>query len=101
MILQVNRMQQDTRKEGFYDKGEDNKQQRDLASNYYKVHVGVGNAQWWAAVGSAIFAVGLILIALAYSTLKIIPTVPSNYVGVFPLVSFEAYSVGIIVAALD
>ena len=39
------------------------------------------------------------LVALAYSTLEIISTVPSNYMGVVPSVGFEAYSAGIIIAA--
>ncbi len=93
-------MPQQTKKEDFYDDDEENtKGSGNMRNNYYKVLIGVGNAQWWATIGSSIFAVGLILIALAYSTLKIIPTVPSNYVGVFPSISFEAYSVGIVVAA--
>jgi hypothetical protein len=90
-------MPQETKKEDFYDRPEGNR--RDPGSNYYRIAIGVGNAQWWATLGAAIFVVGLILIALAYSTLKILPTVPSNYVGIFPSISFEAYSVGIVITA--
>ncbi len=91
-------MKQETRKEGFYEDGEDERKVYEN-SNYYRVLVGTGNAQWWATLGASTFAIGAILIALAYCTLRIIQTVPSNYVGIFPAVSFEAYSIGILVTA--
>lgn len=68
--------------------------------NYYKDLSRLGNAQWWATFGAALFTGGSILIALSYSTLRIIGTIPANYTGAVPSIGFQAYSVGIAIASL-
>lgn len=73
---------------------DDNKKNMEKA-----VLIGMGSAQWWTILGAAIFTAGLILLALAYSTIQIIATVPSNILGSAPAVGFQDYSIAILVTA--
>ncbi|MDE1860148.1 MAG: hypothetical protein KGH72_00335 [Candidatus Micrarchaeota archaeon] len=65
-----------------------------------RILLGIAISQWWASVGAAMFTIGVILIALAYATIRIIPSLQSYYTGIFPTVSFEAYTIGIIIVTI-
>jgi len=66
----------------------------------YDVWVRIGVAQWWATIGGTLFTVGLLFILLAYSTQQAITTVPSNYVGRFPFISYQAFNIGTVLAGI-
>ncbi len=72
-----------------------------LKQNILRFNGDVANTQWWTIFGSALFASGLIILTISYSSLQIIYTLPSQYLGSnFFSVSNQVFDVGIVAAVL-
>ncbi len=57
-----------------------------------EIELGIG--QWWATVGSAILAVGLILGAMAFSAQQVIYSMPANYQAALGSISTNGFNIG-------
>lgn len=64
------------------------------------IEVRIANIQWWTILGGVLFSTGLILIFLSYSTLYILPSVPSPSSSSFLALGGQTLVVGIIGSAL-